>query len=240
MRNKTALITGAAKRIGKSIAMHMAKNGFDIAIHYNSSKNDAIALQAFLMETYPDQKFKIFKCNLSRINDVETCMDKVLLHFEKIDVLVNNASVFDSGVIQETSVELLQNQMNVNLMAPFILCRDYAMNSQIGVIINLLDTRITTYSSSHAAYSLSKVAFAHLTKMSALEFSPAIRVNGIAPGATLPPENRGQSYLNKMAERTPMKEAGGILPILQSLDYILDNQNLTGQILFCDGGEQLL
>jgi NAD(P)-dependent dehydrogenase (short-subunit alcohol dehydrogenase family) len=108
------------------------------------------------------------------------------------------------------------------------------------VIINLLDTRITTYSNSHAAYSLSKVAFAHLTKMSALEFSPKIRVNGIALGATLAPKNEGEDYLNRIAERTPMKVAGGILPVLQSLDYILENQNLTGQILFCDGGEQLL
>lgn len=240
MTNKTAFITGAAKRIGKAIAIHLAKNGFGIAIHYHSSKNEAIALQSYLVETYPNQKFKIFKCDLSCIEDVELCMDKVFLHFEKIDVLVNNASVFQSGVIQETAAKLLQDQMNINFMAPFVLSRDYALNSACGLIINLLDTRITTYSNSHAAYTLSKVAFAHLTKMSALEFSPKIRVNGIAPGAILPPEDQGEEYLTKIAKRTPMKIPGGIVPVLQSLDYILDNQYLTGQILFCDGGEQLL
>jgi len=240
MINKTALITGAAKRIGKFISKHMAKNGYDLAIHYNSSKNDAICLQAELRKNYPDQKFKIFKCDLYCAEDVESLIDKVLLHFEKIDVLVNNASVFDRGVICETSVKLFQEQMNVNFLAPFILVRDYALNSINGTVVNLLDTRIANNSNSHAAYSLSKVGLAHLTKMAALEFAPRIRVNGIAPGATLPPENHGKEYLLRIAKKTPMKIPGGIEPLLQSLDYILENQNLTGQILFCDGGEQLL
>jgi pteridine reductase len=240
MTNRTALITGAAKRIGKFIAMHMAKNGFNIAIHYNSSKSEAIGLQTDLVNRYPNQKFKIFKCDLHCTDDVEGLIDKVLLHFEKIDVLVNNASVFDSGVICETSVKLFQAQMNVNFLAPFILSRDYAMNNSKGIIVNLLDTRIESNSNSHAAYRLSKVGLAHLTKMAALEFAPGIRVNGIAPGATLPPENQGEEYLLRIAEKTPMKIPGGIEPVLQSLDYILENQNLTGQILFCDGGAQLL
>ncbi len=240
MTNRTALITGAAKRIGKFIAMHMAKKGFNIAIHYNSSINDAICLQTDLANRFPNQKFKIFKCDLSCAKDSEGFLDRVLQYFEKIDILVNNASVFDPGVIRETSVELFQDQMNVNFFAPFILSRDYAMNSTKGIIVNLLDTRIANNSNSHAAYSLSKVGLAHLTKMAALEFAPDIRVNGIAPGATLPPEDQGEEYLQRLAEKTPMKISGGIEPILQSLDYILVNQNLTGQILYCDGGEQLL
>jgi len=237
---KTALITGASKRIGKSIAMHLAKKGFNIAIHYNLSKKDAVDLQTDLHEKYPSRRVKIFQCDLNSVDDADGLIDKVLLQFESIDVLVNNASVFDSGVIRSTSVKLLQNQMNVNFLAPFILCRDYAMNSKHGLIVNFLDTRITKYSNSYAAYSLSKVALAHLTKMAALEFAPNIRVNGIAPGATLPPEDQGEEYLLKIAENTPMKVPGGIEPVLQSLDYILENKNLTGQILFCDGGEQLL
>jgi pteridine reductase len=240
MTKKTALITGAAKRIGKEISIHMAKNGYDLALHFNSSKNDAIRLHEDLRKNYPDQKFKIFKCDLNCEKDVDGLLDRVLDHFDKIDVLVNNASVFDPGVIGETSVNLFQNQMNVNLLAPFILSRDYAMNCEKGLIVNLLDTRIASNSSSHAAYSLSKVGLAHLTKMAAIEFAPAIRVNGIAPGATLPPTNQGETYLLDIAKKTPMKVPGGIDPILQSLDYVIDNQNLTGQILYCDGGEHLL
>lgn len=240
MTNKTALITGAAKRIGKFIAMHMAGNGFDLAIHYNSSKNDAISFQEDLRKNYPNQKFKIFKCDLNCVEEVDGLLNRILVHFEKIDVLVNNASVFESGVVRETSVNLFQNQMNVNLLAPFILSRDYAMNSKKGLIVNLLDTRIASNANSHAAYSLSKVGLAHLTKMAALEFAPAIRVNAIAPGATLPPKNQGDKYLLTIAEKTPMKVSGGIEPILQSLDYLINNQSITGQILYCDGGEHLL
>lgn len=240
MIDKTALITGSAKRIGKSVAQHLAKKGYHIAIHYHTSKNDALNLQASLQNDHPNQSFKIFQCNLSDFVSTQNLIDKVLQHFTRIDLLVNNASVFDPGVIRETNVTLLNQQLNVNLIAPFILSRDYAQNSKEGIIINFLDTRISRYDSSHAAYSLSKVALTHLTKMAALEFGPKIRVNGIAPGAILPPEGKNEDYLLNLAGKTPMKIPGGLLPILQSVDYILENKNLTGQILFCDGGEQLL
>ena len=239
-KRQTVLITGAAKRIGKMISLHLAKKGFNIAIHYNQSKKAAIELQNSLQEQFEKQTFKIFQADLSNTQDCDDLIDKVLLHFENLDILINSASVFEPGVIRETSIELLQNQMNVNLLAPFILSRNYAMNCKQGIIVNFLDTRITTNSNSHAAYSISKVAFAHLTKMSALEFAPKIRVNGIAPGATLPPENQTDEYLINLAKNTPMKVPGGIVPVLQSLDYIIENKNLTGQILYCDGGEQLL
>lgn len=234
------LITGAAKRIGKSISLFLAGKGFNIAIHYNLSKVDAIDLQAELQKKYSQQKFEIFQCDLSHAQDCNELIDKVLLEFKSIDILINNASVFEPGIIRETSLELFKNQMNVNLLAPFILSRNYALNCKTGLILNFLDTRISGYSNSHAAYSLSKLAFSHLTKMAALEFAPNIRVNGIAPGVILPPENQGEAYLLKLAEKTPMQVPVGIEPILQSIDYIITNQNLTGQILFCDGGEQLL
>jgi len=240
MNQKSALITGAAKRIGKSIALHLAAKGFHIAIHYNSSKKPALALQAELKGMYPDQKFKIFQCDLCDANQLEKLMDKVMLHFDSLSLLVNNASVFESGRLRQTSVELLNNQLDVNLIAPFILTRDYALNNYDGNIINLLDTRITRNDNTYAAYSISKVALSQLTKMSALEFAPHIRVNAIAPGAIMTPEGRGQDYLNNIAAKTPMKTPAGIKPVLQSIDYILANENLTGQILFCDGGEQLL
>lgn len=240
MNYDTVLITGAAKRIGQYFANHLAKKGYSIAIHYNSSKKDALKLQSELTSAHPKQRFKIFQCDLSIAEESEKLIDNVLKHFDKIDVLINNASVFDAGVIGETSLELYRSQMNVNLFAPFVLSRDYSMNTKTGLIVNLLDTRISSNFNSHAAYSLSKQSLAYLTKMSALEFAPNIRVNGIAPGATLPPIDQGEGYLQLMAEKTPMKVAGGIKPILQSLDYIIENKNLTGQILYCDGGEQLL
>ena len=154
-------------------------------------------------------------------------------------LLVNNASIFEPGYIKESDARLLNRQLDVNLKAPFFLMRDFSKFCKKGNIINFVDTRITSNKSNFSAYSLSKKGLWELTKMAALEFSPQIRVNAIAPGVTLPPENRSKNYLNDLAKNIPMKKPGGMAPILKSLDYIIENEHLTGQLLFADGGENL-
>ncbi|MRT94098.1 SDR family NAD(P)-dependent oxidoreductase [Ancylomarina sp. 16SWW S1-10-2] len=238
MENRTALITGAAKRIGKEIVLHLAKNSWNLAIHYNSSKEDAMALRDYLKAIYPKQVFKVFCCDLSC--NPESLISEVEKEFGHIDLLINNASVYSLSSIKKTSLDLLSEQMNINFRAPFILMRDYANLCKEGLIVNFLDTRITKFVSDYAAYSLSKVALAHLTQMGALEFGPNIRVNGIAPGSIIAPLGEDSSYLEIKAANTPMKVTGGMQAILKSMDYIIDNNNLTGQILYCDGGEQLI
>jgi len=240
MEGKTALITGSAQRIGKEMALHLAKQSWNLALHYNRSKNEAESLRDYLKAIYPQQEFHIFACELSDETELESLISRVYQVCGRIDLLINNASVFEPGLIGETDLCLLNRQMDVNFKAPFVLMRDFARDFKKGVIVNFLDTRITKYASTHAAYSLSKVALAHLTQMGALELGPDIRVNGIAPGATLPPHNGEAGYLENKAAQTPMKQPGGIQPILKSLDYILENHFLTGQILYCDGGEQLI
>ena len=164
---------------------------------------------------------------------------KVLGEFSEIQLLVNNASVFDPAYLKETTIELFDEQMNVNLKAPFFLMRDFEILCKSGGIINFVDTRVTSNKSNFAAYSLSKKGLWELTKMAALEFAPAIRVNAIAPGVTLAPEDKDDNYLQKLAQNIPMKKPGGLEPILKSIDYILENNHLTGQLIFADGGENL-
>jgi NAD(P)-dependent dehydrogenase (short-subunit alcohol dehydrogenase family) len=155
------------------------------------------------------------------------------------ELLINNASLFEPSKLSETTTEFLDRQMSVNFKAPFILMRDFVNTIKSGLIINFVDTRIVTNQSNFAAYSISKKALWEMTKMAALEFGPQIRVNAIAPGLILPPEEKGGEYLLKLSERIAMKRPGGLEPILKSLDYILNNDYLTGQLLFCDGGENL-
>jgi len=240
METRTALITGSAKRIGREMALHLAKQSWNLALHYNSSQKEAESLRDYLKALYPQQEFTVFACQLADESDLESLMSRVFKLCGSVDLLINNASVFDPGSIVKTDLSLFNHQMDVNLKAPFILMRDYARICKKGLIVNFLDTRITKFTSTYAAYSLSKVALAHLTQMGAWEFGPDIRVNGIAPGPSLPPLNGEANYLEDKASKTPMKSPGGIQPILKSLDYILDNHFLTGQILYCDGGEQLL
>jgi len=239
MMNKTALITGAAKRVGKAMAQHLASRGWNIAIHYNTSEPEARLFCNELTRSYPNQQFEIFKANLNLPDEVELLIPQVIQKMQVIDLLINNASVFEPASIGDTTTEFLDRQMNVNFKAPFILMHDFAQSFNSGVIVNFVDTRIVTNQSNFAAYSISKKALWELTKMAALEFGPNIRVNAIAPGLTLPPEEKGEDYLLKLAEKIAMKRPGGLEPILKSLDFILNNDYLTGQLLFCDGGENL-
>jgi pteridine reductase len=236
---KTALITGAAKRIGKALTEHLANHGWNVAIHYNSSESEAIQFQHQLSKEHPDQRFALFKADLNRVEEVESLLPKVFQSMGSLDLLINCASVFKPSDLKNTSSVFFDEQMNVNFRAPFILIRSFAQQIKQGVIVNFVDTRIVNNQTKFAAYSLSKKALWDMTKMAALEFGPLIRVNAIAPGLTLPPEEKGEDYLWELAQNIAMKRPGGLDPILKSLDYILENEYLTGQLLFCDGGENL-
>ena len=237
--NKTVFITGAAKRVGKAIALHLAELGWNIAIHYNSSDSEARLLRNELISAYPNQLFELFKADLNVSEELELLISQVDQKMVGFELLINNASVFEPSNLSETTTAFLDRQMNINFKAPFILMRDFARIIKSGIIVNFVDTRIVTNQSNFAAYSISKKALWEMTKMAALEFGPEIRVNAIAPGLILPPEEKGIEYLLKLSEKIAMKRPGGLDPILKSLDYILNNDYLTGQLLFCDGGENL-
>lgn len=236
---QTALITGASKRIGKALTEHLAQQGWNVAVHFNSSEKSANELVTSLSAKYPKQIFASFQTNLAEISEVEKLIPNVISAFGNIDLLINNASVFDASYVKETSVELFDSQFNVNLKGPFFLVRDFANLCKSGIIINFVDTRVTSNKSNFAAYSLSKKALWELTKMAALELAPNIRVNAIAPGVTLPPDDKDENYLQNLAQNIPMKKPGGVEPIIKSLDFILENNHVTGQLLFADGGENL-
>ena len=236
---KTALITGASKRIGKSVAEHLAEKGWNIIIHFNSSETPAKQLSQALSSKFPNQTFSTIKANLSVEKEVAELIPKAINEFGEFQLLINNASVFNPGYLKNTTLNLFENQINTNLKAPFFLMRDFANHCKKGDIINFVDTRITSNKSDFAAYSLSKKALWELTKMAALEFAPSIRVNAIAPGVTLSPADKDKNYLNNLASKIPMKKPGGVEPILKSINYILENNHLTGQLLFADGGENL-
>ena len=237
--NRTALITGASKRVGRALTEHLAASGWNVIIHFNSSGKDAEQLIQSLKLKFPTQSFNTVKSNLSKSSEVESLIPRIIKEYGNFHLLINNASVFDSGYIKETTFELFDLQIGVNLKAPFFLMRDFARGCKNGNIINFVDTRITSNKTNFAAYSISKKGLWNLTKMAALEFAPEIRVNAIAPGVTLPPEDKDEKYLKKMAQNIPMQKPGGIYPVLQSIDYIIQNEHLTGQLLFADGGENL-
>ena len=164
-------------------------------------------------------------------------MDQVLVDFNSIDLLVNSAANFIQKNIEKTSDLELLDTININLMAPFILMREFKNKVNKGLIINILDERILRRVSTFSAYSISKSALAHLTELSAVSWGETIRVNGIAPGLILPPSGSGHDYLIKKAPNIPTKTHGITSDILRGLDYLLDSSFVNGEILFIDGGE---
>lgn len=239
-KNKSALVTGAVRRIGKGIALFLAKNGYNIALHYGSSYNDAQKTAAAIRET--GIFCKTFKCDLSQEEQVLSLLPRVTKTFPNLTLLVNNASIFKKAAIADTDTEKFNRHIAVNLKAPFFLTRDFARLCKTGHVINILDSRIThTHAKrdNYAVYTLSKKALAELTRMSAVEFAPDIRVNAVAPGLIFPPAGKSDNFLNEKAQNIPLKRKGAVADIVKAVQYLLESEFITGQILYVDGGEHL-
>ena len=231
----TALVTGGAVRIGRSIALHLAERGYNIALHYWSSKESAEQTAEELRKF--NIQCKIYCVDFTNFGSIPLLMDQVLVDFNSIDLLVNSAANFIQKNIEKTSDLELLDTININLMAPFILMREFKNKVNKGLIINILDERILRRVSTFSAYSISKSALAHLTELSAVSWGETIRVNGIAPGLILPPSGSSHDYLIKKAPNIPTKTHGSTSDILRGLDYLLDSPFVNGEILFIDGGE---
>ena len=231
----TALVTGGAIRIGRSIALHLAERGYNVALHYWSSKESAEQTAEELRKF--NIQCKIYCVDFTNFGSIPFLMDQVLVDFNSIDLLINSAANFIQKNIEKTSDLELLDTININLMAPFILMREFKNKVNKGLIINILDERILRRVSTFSAYSISKSALAHLTELSAVSWGETIRVNGIAPGLILPPSGSSHDYLIKKAPNIPTKTHGSTSDILRGLDYLLDSPFVNGEILFIDGGE---
>ncbi len=234
----TVLITGAAKRIGRALAVHLASMGYHIAAHYHSSHNDAESLVSEIHSL--GRKCTLFKADLSVPADVEHLIESVIDQCDGLELLINNASIFEKFSIKDTDYSILERNFMINCFAPILLTRNFAKNVDKGQIINILDTKIIGNASGYCAYTLSKKTLAEFTRMAALEFAPSIRVNAIAPGIILPPPDKGEQYLDPLIEKVPLKEKGSLNDICKTADFLIQNTYLTGQTIFVDGGKHLI
>jgi NAD(P)-dependent dehydrogenase (short-subunit alcohol dehydrogenase family) len=235
--SKTILITGAAKRLGQFLAISFAKMGYNIALHYNSSKEEAIKNQEKIKHI--GTKCQIFAANLQEIDNCQKLIKDVENYFGKIDILINNSSVFIEGDFFETTEEIFNENFNVNYKSIFFLSQSFAKNNS-GNIINLIDTYITRRSKRFFTYLNSKKYLEILTKDMALELAPKIRVNAIAPGAFLPAYEFAEDYISTRSKKAPLNHYVTMEDILNSMDFILKSPFLTGQIIYIDGGEHLM
>ncbi|MGC1506872.1 SDR family NAD(P)-dependent oxidoreductase [Ketobacter sp. MCCC 1A13808] len=237
MNSPAALITGAGTRLGSLFARHMAALGYDVAIHCNSSQDGAKQLARELQST--GRQCEVFSMDFSEAFDADEFILQVQARFPGLECIINNASAYEAAPTAGTSRELLEAQFRVNLVAPFLLAGSFKRYCGQGQVINILDNKIAYHQYQYAAYLLSKKSLADFTKMAALEFAPEIRVNGIAPGVTLPGETRGNAYVDWRIAGIPLGKKGSDEQLTNSLSYLLQNDFLTGQILYVDGGESV-
>lgn len=215
----------------------MASLGYDLALHCNASLDGANQLASELKGR--GRECEVFVQDFTEQFDTDALIAKVLERFANLSCIINNASAYESGLSQNTSRALLESQFRVNFVTPFLLTGSFARSVGKGQVVNIIDNKIAYSQYQYSAYLLSKKALADYTKMAALEFAPDIRVNGIAPGVTLPGDSRGDSYVAWRIEGIPLKKKGSDTQLTAALSYLLENDFVTGQILFVDGGESL-
>jgi len=238
IHGKTALVTGAAKRIGREIALALARAGANVALHFRQSAELAEELRTELVSH--GVMAWVVEADFNDVTATQRLIPEVVAAAGSIEILVNSASLFLPSTIQNIEFAELIRQMQVNAWAPFVLSREFARHAGRGKIVNLLDSRIVGDDPSHVAYILSKQVFAHLTRMAAVEFAPRITVNGVAPGLILPPAGKDESYMDDLAQTIPLKRHGEPADIADAVLYLLKSDFITGQVIFVDGGRHLM
>ena len=237
MSGRAALVTGASDRIGKAIALELARLGFDIVLHYNNSKEKAQELQQRIEQE--GSNCLIQQADFKREADIENLF-RVATDAFNLEMIVNNASDFVPSSIDDAGCGLLNEMMQVNFYAPYLLTKLFAKAEKKGAIINLLDTKISKNQSRHLDYILSKKTLEAFTlQMASALGGRGIRVNAIAPGLILPPAGEELAYLEAKARAIPLQKIGSLEAICAALRYLVNNDFATGQILYIDGGEHL-
>lgn len=234
--NPLALVTGGAVRLGREICLGLAATGYDIALHYNRSQDAAEKTAGEIQKT--GKSCEIYKLDLSAPFDPDRFFETIGSRQRLPSLLVNSASVYGQAEISQTNGSLFDEQIAVNIKAPFFLSSAFFRKAPAAAqIINILDNKIHFEQYEYAAYLLSKKMLAEFTKMAALEFAPSVRVNAVAPGVTMPASERSADYIQWRLNGIPLKRQGKSENILQAIRFFIENEFVTGQILTVDGGE---
>jgi pteridine reductase len=242
---RVAVITGGAVRIGAAIAVHLHALGYDIALHYRSSQERAQELAENLCEQRPGS-CKLYQADLEDIAQISNLVEALKAHYSSIDLLVNNASGFVPTPIADTTPVLFDAMLGANLRGPYFLIQGLlpALQSGTASIVNILDVHIERPLPHFNAYGAAKAGLASLTRSLAVELGPAVRVNGIAPGAILWPQDDA-SYDPAERERTiastPLQRMGEPADIARTVAFLaIDAPFITGQVIVVDGGRSLV
>jgi pteridine reductase len=237
LSQRTALVTGAARRIGRALSLGLADAGANVVVHVFQSAKEGRDLCAEL-ETRGVKAWPL-AADLADANAVSTLVARARDLAGPLDVLINNASIFEADTLEGLRYDSLERHLRINAWAPLVLSRQFAQQAERGHIINLLDTKLDAGDPAHVSYLLSKHALATLTRMVALEFAPRITVNAVAPGLILPPPGQDMDYLERLSRSVPLQRPGSPEDVVQAALFLLESEFVTGQVIHVDGGAHL-
>jgi len=242
LKGKVALVTGAGRRVGRAIALEFSHHGASVAVHYRSSRAEADAVVAEIVDKRG--KAKTFRANLENVAEIERMIAGVLDAFGRIDVLVNSASVFAPKPLAEITERDWDANLDTNLKAPFFLSKfaGVAMRRQgAGKIVNLGDWAGIRPYKNYLPYAVSKSALIGLTNALAKELAPEVQVNCIALGMVMPPEDYTSEEVERLVKRTLTKKMGSPQDVARAVMFFCEATDFaTGATLTLDGGRLLV
>lgn len=236
---RVALVTGGAVRLGRAIALGLARDGHDLAVHYHASAEPAATLRAEVEAL--GRRCVTVQADLSDASGPRAVVTAARDAFDRLDVLVNGAASFDERPLLEADAAVFDAVMALNVRAPHLLVREAAglLGEARGCVVNLVDLSAFQPWTAYPIHAVSKAALAHLTKVQARALAPAVRVNAVAPGSVLPPEDHDPERLEALRRRTPLGTLGTPDDVVEAVRYLVRAPFVTGQVLTVDGGRIL-
>lgn len=238
---RLALVTGAARRLGREIALALADAGWDIAVHFHQSQADAEHTVAAIRER--GRRAAGFQCDLSNEAQVNALLPAVMGQLGRVDCIVNNASLFDYDEAGDFTVARLDAHMHTNLCAPILLAQ--ALHAATpdggqGVVVNLLDQKLYNLNPDFLSYTLSKAALQNATTLLAQALAPKVRVVGVAPGLTLISHMQTSEEFAAAHGMSPLGESSRPEEVAQAVVFVAQNRAFTGSTMLVDGGQHLV
>lgn len=235
-----ALVTGAARRVGRAIALDLAAAGYDVAVHYRRSAAEAQAVVAEIEAL--GRRAAALGAELADEDQAAALIGRAAAALEPVGVLINNAAIFELDRPESATRASWERHMAVNLRAPFVLTQ--ALLAQLpesiqGNVVNLIDQRVWNLTPNYTSYSVSKFGLLGLTRHLAIALAPRVRVNAVGPGQALPAPGVSTARFERLAGATPLGSGGPPEDVCHTIRFLLEVPSITGQMIAPDGGHHL-
>lgn len=238
MGSKAALITGSARRIGRAIATHLAGEGWDIGIHYNTSRDEALSLEAEVRGLGAD--CRLYPADLNDPAAADRLVERCVGDLPHTSLLVNSASIFKRDTVATLTPELWEAHLRINALSPILLTRAFhRLGAGQNCVINMLDQKVANATPDFFSYTISKLALHNATRMLAMSLWPKTRVNGIAPGLVLRSGDQTEEQFRQVHSRTPLGVGPSLEDVCRAVSLLAGTPSITGQVVTIDGGRHL-